>query len=255
MRGTLTRPIVGALALQVVVTLPLTAIQAAAADNEYAPPELLSGVRVGDGTESVLAQQGWYRCGGRRPEVDLCFDRVKVLGETGRYTVSFVNGKALTGELVVSGLSAMIRMIDRLPEWGHGEKTIVSIQTKNSNIDIIKAVHDLGGSEAMSRFSRYLRGDSRHLLTRLTFVPQSPPPEQKFTGEDEFLDSLSADKVFLSLWVLASPLDITVLTIIPSLEARKKMFPEFCDAKCEHWVVPEASDKKTWWDRFVGFFN
>ena len=248
------RAVAAVIVMQVAVIFSSIMAPSKAVADEHSPAELLFGVRVGDSTDKVLAQQGWYDCGNNNSKSRLCFDRVTTLGETGRFSVDFINGKAFAAELVIPSASAMSRMIDRLPNWGTGDQTLVSIRTKNTYIDIIKAVHDLGDKEAMNRFSRYLARDARHQLSSITLVPGAPPFEQRYTSELEYLDNLPRERIFISLSIFGSPLDITVLRIHPSLSAKKEIFSEFCDARCEHWSVPPPPESKpSFLDRIIRF--
>jgi len=160
------------------------------------------------------------------------------LGETGTYRVEFLNGHALSAELFVRDGDAMQRMVARLPEWS-GAQTLVYIRTKNTEVDTIKAVHDLGKEAAIERFSRYLAGDGSRDLASITFVPLEPPAEQQFADAKTYLDSLPPGGVMLSLWRLdgASMLSVT----LPKAD-RKELFPQYCDESCANWSIPEAKE-------------
>lgn len=221
--------------------------------EELPLPPLIFDVRVGDSFEDVASQQGWYDCGNAKRE-SLCFDGATTLGQTGRFTIEFLNGKAFVGELQANGSNVFLSMVGQLADWRNGQNTVVSIRTANTEIDIVKAVHDLGSEEAKVRFSRYLSGDSKHLLQNVTFVPRPPPIENAYATADLYLDRLPIGGVVLSLSEYRG-LSVTVLTVLPTLADRKRAFPEYCDADCSSWSVPSNTEATDLWGWIAGLFR
>lgn len=234
----------GTLVLGTWVSILLFALPSAA--DSYKPPEFLLGVRAGDGYEEVLSQQGWYECSsGIRHFRTLCFDRVSTLGETGTYRIKFLDGYAFSGDLRFRDVGAMERMVGRLPEWRGGVRTLAYIHTENTEIDVIKAVHDLGREAAVERFSRYLTKDGRRNLMRITVVPLEPPAERQFADAESYLDSLPPGGVVISLWKLNRNISAgfsgaTMLSITLPKADRKELFPQYCDEGCANWSIPET---------------
>lgn len=219
---------------------------AAAEADSYEPPEFLHGVRAGDGYNDVLAQQGWYECSnGVAIFRSLCFDRISTLGETGTYRIRFLDGRAFSAELVIRDADAMERMIARLPDW-RKHQTLVYIHTKNAEIDIIKAVHELGKATALERFSRYVTGDGRRDVVRIEIVPLQPPAEQQFPDANTYLDSLPPGGVILGLWRLGMDISrgfngASMLSLRLPKADRQLLFPQYCDEGCARWSVPEQN--------------
>ncbi|MBB3558854.1 hypothetical protein FHX06_000151 [Rhizobium sp. BK512] len=201
----------------------------AAGQDTLFPLEFLFGIRAGDSYESILSQQGWYACGNAKRQA-ACFDEARVLGQVGKYEIGMVEGRAYLALFTPSGPHAFWRTVRATKTFNDGVSTLVEFHTKNADIDVIKAVHDLGSKEALNRFSRYL-ADGNPNLQRLTIVPMEPPPETAFPEAKAYLRNLPLGAVEISVSLYFD--ELTIVSFLPSASQRRMLFPGHCIENCE----------------------
>lgn len=202
----------------------------------HAAPELFKSIRAGDAIQLVAAQQGWYSCESNHSRLQrLCMDRISTLGVTGTFSLYFLDGRAFKAEFEALPFF-LEQMLANLGDWRDGEMTLVSFETENTMIDVIKANNDLGSSEAMERFGRYLIEPGVRNLVRISVVPLVPPGEKEFSTASEYLKSLPPGGVLITLTK-------TEMNVLLNLEPVKKdlaeLFPAYCVGEaCDRWCVP-----------------
>lgn len=182
--------------------------------------------------------QGWYPCDSGHSELTrLCMDQVSTLGVTGTYGIYFLDGRALQAQFAAMPFF-LPGMLQELSEWRGGDMTLVSFKTANTEIDIIKANHDLGSVKAMEQFGRYLVDPGVRHLVSVRAVPRTPPSESEFASTKEYLDSLPQGGVLITLTKTETNV---LLDITPLKQDLVALFPAYCaDETCELWCMPPS---------------
>lgn len=206
-----------------------------------APPELFDGFRAGEKIEALVAQQGWYPCETEHPALTgLCLDNVDSLGKSGTYRVDFLEGRAFEAEYVVSGPSSLPEMLQELSTWRDGNITLVSFSTPNTTVDIMKANHDLGATDAMERFGKYLNPPAVNDLVAVTLVPFAPPTGTVPSAQ-EYLNNLPTGGILLRL-IKDETRFVTSLRLELLKQDAQLLFPNQCLFGCLTWCLPPARD-------------
>jgi hypothetical protein len=211
----------------------VSVVSHAAGADDHGRPEFLFGVRMGDKAASILSQQGWYACDNGTIKA-ACFDEVTLYGRVGKFQIHMLNGKAYFAEFFPQRSKGYWETLKAVRASGNGAPTVVELKTKNTNIDMIKAIHDLGSTEAGKRFSGYLLDDNPSLWS-ISFVQLPRPSDAAFPDAAAYEDSLPAGTFEITVGTL---MDVTYVRLYPTLASNIAAFPEYCHDNCKSWSQP-----------------
>lgn len=193
----------------------------------HEPFHFIFDIEGGAKIEQVRVQQGWYDCEVEKPFSALCFDRAAVFGTVGRFQIRFYNGKAHSAELLTSGIGGVFgRLLKQIANLRYPVPILITVKTKNAEIDPMRATHDLGFDEARERFSRYLAPEAYSELERVTLalVFQDAPTDA--TDGPSLLADLPSGSAVLTISQGAQRHeDVKILFELPSVDITR-LFPD-----------------------------
>ncbi|WP_321337778.1 hypothetical protein [Breoghania sp.] len=200
------------------------------ADEVTRPIEFYPGIHIGQSIETAEKQIGWYRCG-HGNEVLLCSDNVNVFGLNGDVRIRFINGKVYSAKNLIRDKDAFEKYLSFMLRLDRSivNIDIVQLSTSNTEIDIIKSIHDLEPEEFSRSLSIYNEKPFIGSLRSVMFAVSPLAEKRSYVDKADYLESLPPDGmiVYLEKHSDAGSRNLTTLDYWITPSARKKYFAEW----------------------------